>query len=303
MKSQLAELLDGKQIAKQIQAEIKQEVAEFCNQGFAQPKLAAVLVGGDPASEVYVHNKERACHRVGILSELHRMPESTTTADLLDKVDALNRDATVDGILVQLPLPRQIDTQTVLDAVSADKDVDAFHPYNVGLISQGRPRFLPCTPHGVAQLLARYQLKTRGKQVCIIGRSDIVGKPMASMLVQKDFGLGGDYANATVTICHSQTPDLPQLTRQADILIAAIGSPRFVTVSMVKPGAVVIDVGINRTEHGLVGDVDFDQVATVASHLTPVPGGIGPLTVTMLLKNTLAAARGRNSKNAPQNVS
>ncbi len=287
----LANLLDGKQVAKRIQSEIKREVAEFCRQGYDPPKLAAVLVGGDPASEVYVHNKERACHRVGMLSELHRLPESTTTAELLLKVGALNQDATVHGILVQLPLPKQIDTQTVLDAVSADKDVDAFHPYNVGLISQGRPRFLPCTPHGVAQLLAHYHLPTRGQRVCIIGRSDIVGKPMASMLVQKDYGLGGDYANATVTICHSQTPDLPELTRQADILIAAIGSPRFVNASMVKPGAVVIDVGINRTDQGLVGDVDFDQVANVASHLTPVPGGIGPLTVTMLLKNTLAAAR------------
>jgi methylenetetrahydrofolate dehydrogenase (NADP+)/methenyltetrahydrofolate cyclohydrolase len=253
--------------------------------------LAAVLVGDDPASQVYVRNKEQACHRVGIQSQLHRLPAASSTADLLGLVQQLNADSRVSGILVQLPLPQQIDTQAVLDAVDASKDVDAFHPYNVGLISQGRPRFLPCTPHGVLQLLKRYQLKTSGRHVCIIGRSDIVGKPMALMLAQKDIGLGADFANATVTLCHSKTADLPATVRSADIVIAAIGSPQFVTAAMLKPGAIVVDVGINRTSEGLVGDVDFAGASQIASYITPVPGGVGPLTVTMLLENTLAAAR------------
>lgn len=286
-----AELLDGKAVAKQIQAETKASVEEFVSQHQSTPVLAAVLVGDDPASQVYVRNKERACARIGIQSQLHRLPDSTSTGEVIGLVNQLNHDSAVSGILVQLPLPPQIDSQQVLDTVAANKDVDAFHPLNVGLISQGRPRFLPCTPHGIVQLLYRYQLPTAGKQVCVIGRSDIVGKPMASMLIQRNSGLGPEMANATVTICHSRTQNLADITRQADMLIAAIGRPKFVTADMIKPGAAVIDVGINRTETGLVGDVDFDQVRETAGYLTPVPGGVGPLTVTMLLENTLKAAQ------------
>ena len=286
-----AELLDGKGISKQIQSETKAKVAEFVAAGHDEPVLAAVLVGDDPASQVYVRNKERACKRVGISSQLHRMPAESSTEDLLAMVDGLNKDKKVSGILVQLPLPDQIDSRLVLDAIDPLKDVDAFHPHNVGLISQGRPQFLPCTPHGIVQMLKRCGVETTGKHVCVIGRSDIVGKPMAMMLLQRDSGLGPEMANATVTLCHSRTPDLKAFTTQADILVAAIGKPNFVTADMVKPGAAVVDVGINRTDDGLVGDVDFGAVSEVAGHLTPVPGGVGPLTVTMLLKNTLKAAQ------------
>lgn len=289
--------LDGRKISKEIQAEIKQRVTEFQQQYSQAPMLAAVLVGDDPASGVYVRNKERACKRAGIGSQLHRMPAESTTADVLAKVNALNADPQVNGILVQLPLPSGVDTQVVLDAVDASKDVDAFHPHNVGLISQGRARFLPCTPHGIVQLLARYEIKTNGKHVVVIGRSDIVGKPMALMLAGRDCGLGADFANATVTICHSRTTNLAEITRTADILVAAIGKPKFVTADMVKDGAVVIDVGINRTDDGLVGDVDYDAILDKASFVTPVPGGVGPLTVTMLLENTLTAARQQLDKN------
>jgi methylenetetrahydrofolate dehydrogenase (NADP+)/methenyltetrahydrofolate cyclohydrolase len=286
-----ATILDGKALAREIQSETKQSVATFFAQRQVTPTLAAVLVGEDPASQVYVRNKERACSRVGIDSQLHRMPASSSTEELLAKVDSLNQDSSVHGILVQLPLPDGIDSRLILDAISPDKDVDAFHPHNVGLISQGRPRFLPCTPHGIVQMLARNQISTSGKQVAVLGRSDIVGKPMAMMLSGRGCGLGPDVANATVTICHSRTQNLAELTAHADVLIAAIGKPKFVTADMVKPGATVIDVGINRTDDGLVGDVDFENVMPIAGHLTPVPGGVGPLTVTMLLENTLMAAR------------
>lgn len=286
-----AKILDGKAIAKQIQAEIKTEVAEFVEQSGVTPTLAAVLVGEDPASQVYVRNKERACKRAGLNSQLHRMSSDSTTEQVLAKVNALNDDPSVHGILVQLPLPEQVDSLLVLDAVDWRKDVDAFHPTNVGLISQGRPRFLPCTPHGIVQMLHRSGVTTEGKNVCVIGRSDIVGKPMALMLVQRSSAMGGEMANATVTMCHSRTPDLPSVTRQADIVIAAVGRANFVTADMVKPGAVVVDVGINRTDDGLVGDVDFPAVSEIASWITPVPGGVGPLTVTMLLRNTFSAAK------------
>ncbi len=286
-----AAILDGKKIAKEIQLEIKDRVATFIAQGHVAPQLAAVLVGEDPASHVYVRNKERACQRAGIQSQIHRLPDSSTTQDVLGKVRQLNADSNVSGILVQLPLPAAVDTQAVLDAVSPDKDVDAFHPHNVGLISQGRPRFLPCTPHGIVQLLSRHQISTSGKNVVIVGRSDIVGKPMAMMLTGKDIGLGSEVANATVTICHSRTADLQTHTRSADVLIAAIGKPEFITGEMLKPGAIVIDVGINRTASGLVGDVCFQSALNVAQFITPVPGGVGPLTVTMLLDNTLKAAQ------------
>ncbi|MDO5113939.1 MAG: bifunctional methylenetetrahydrofolate dehydrogenase/methenyltetrahydrofolate cyclohydrolase FolD [Planctomycetia bacterium] len=280
-------ILDGKSLSQTLRQEIAEEVAFFVAQTGITPCLAAILVGEDPASQVYVRNKERACANVGMKSVLFRLPADTTSEELLTLVEKLNHDATVHGILVQLPLPPQIDEKTILDAISPDKDVDAFHPANVGLILQGRPRFLPCTPFGIQEMLRRYGIETAGKHVVILGRSDIVGKPMGAMMVQR--GLGAD---ATVTICHSKTANLPAVTRLADILIVAIGRPRFVTAEMVKPGAVVVDVGINRTEEGLVGDVDFEAVKEVASAITPVPGGVGPLTITMLLGNTLKAARG-----------
>jgi methylenetetrahydrofolate dehydrogenase (NADP+)/methenyltetrahydrofolate cyclohydrolase len=224
-------------------------------------------------------------------SRLHRLSANTTTTELLDLVEQLNQDEGVSGILVQLPLPKQVDDQRVLDAIDWRKDVDAFHPFNVGLLSQGRPRFLPCTPYGIVQILYRSQIITAGKRVCVIGRSDIVGKPIASMLIQRTSPVGPDWANATVTLCHSRTPDLAEVTREADILIAAIGQPEFVTAQMVKPGATVIDVGINRVGDQLVGDVNYGEVRRIASAITPVPGGVGPLTVTMLISNTLIAAK------------
>ncbi|MEX0939452.1 MAG: bifunctional methylenetetrahydrofolate dehydrogenase/methenyltetrahydrofolate cyclohydrolase FolD [Pirellulales bacterium] len=280
-----ATILDGKAIALQIQDEIREQVVDFIHNNGAVPCLAAVLVGENAASEVYVRNKRRACERVGIESQMHRLPVSASTDDLLKLIAKLNKDAQVHGILVQLPLPEQIPPQRILHAVSPAKDVDAFHPENVGRLVQGQPRFLPCTPHGVQQLLVRSGISIPGKHVVVVGRSDIVGKPLAIMLVQR-----GDRADATVTICHSRTPDLASFTRQADILVAAVGRAKLITAEMVKPGAAVVDVGMNRTEEGLVGDVDFAAVREVAGHITPVPGGVGPLTVTMLLNNTLAAA-------------
>lgn len=281
-----AEILDGKKMAEQIQGEIAEEVIDFIQNNAFTPCLAAVLVGENPASEVYVRNKRRACERVGIESKLIRLPDTTTEEELLTQIAKLNKDRDVHGILVQLPLPRQIDERRVLLAVNPAKDVDAFHPENVGRLVQGRPRFLPCTPHGVQQLLIRSGIPTAGQHVVIVGRSDIVGKPLAMMLVQR-----GEGADATVTVCHSRTKNLAEITRSADIVVIAIGQPKFLKADMVKPGAVVIDVGINRTDEGLVGDVDFGPVSEVASKITPVPRGVGPLTVTMLLYNTLQAAR------------
>lgn len=289
-----ARILDGKAIALEIQNEIRDEVAALVEQTGKRPKLAAVLVGDDPASQVYVRNKEMACKRVGMTSELIRLSAATTTEELEQLIERLNTDEETSGILVQLPLPKHIDAQRILDAIDWRKDVDAFHPYNVGLLSQGRPQFLPCTPYGVIQILYRSQIKTAGKKVCIIGRSDIVGKPLASMLVQRSSPIGPDWANATVTLAHSQTPNLAAVTSDADILIAAIGQPEFVKAEMVRPGATVIDVGINRLGERLVGDVDFESIKEVAGAITPVPGGVGPLTVTMLLNNTLIAARLKN---------
>ena len=280
-----ARLIDGKKISAQFREQTRLEAAELLARGIV-PHLAAVLVGDDPASAVYVRNKERACESLGFRSTLHRQPASTSQQELLELIAELNANATVHGILVQSPLPRQIDPLAVLDAVDPAKDVDAFHPWNVGLIAQGRPRFLPCTPAGVQQLLIHEGIDTAGKHAVILGRSDIVGKPMALLLMQK--GLAAD---ATVTVCHSRTQNLPALLRQADLLIAAIGKPKFVTADMIKPGAVVIDVGINRTDSGLVGDVDFDAVKEIAAAITPVPGGVGPMTVALLLQNTLTAAK------------
>ncbi|WP_425395320.1 bifunctional methylenetetrahydrofolate dehydrogenase/methenyltetrahydrofolate cyclohydrolase FolD [Aeoliella sp.] len=282
--SDTAQIIDGKAIAKQIRDELAVEVVEFIQNNSVVPCLAAVLVGDDPASEVYVRAKRKACDHVGIDSQLHRLPADTTQDELLELVAKLNKDNAVHGILVQLPLPAGLDADQVLLAVSPAKDVDAFHPTNVGRLVQGKPRFLPCTPHGVMQLLKRTGIDTAGKDAVVVGRSDIVGKPLAVLLAARG-------ADATVTVCHSRTKDLAAHTRAADILIAAIGKPDFITGDMIKPGAVVIDVGVNRTEGGLVGDVEFDSAAQVASHITPVPGGVGPMTIAMLLVNTLRAAQ------------
>ena len=289
-----AVLLDGKAIAKELRAELKQQVEEFTARSGVTPTLAAILVGDDPASQVYVRNKERACERAGINSVLHRLPAETNQDTLLALIAQLNEDRSTSGILCQLPLPGHIAEQKVLDAISPAKDVDAFHPENVGLIAQGRPRFLPCTPHGVQQILHRSGISLSGKHVVIIGRSEIVGKPLAMLMVQRTSHLGADAVNATVTVCHSRTKNLAEITRTADVLVPAIGRPKFVTADMVKSGAAVIDVGINRTEAGLVGDVDFDAVREVAGYITPVPGGVGPLTIAMLLQNTLTAAKQSN---------
>jgi methylenetetrahydrofolate dehydrogenase (NADP+)/methenyltetrahydrofolate cyclohydrolase len=283
-------ILDGKQIAQQIRTELSEQVVEFLSNNAIVPTLAAVLVGDDPASQVYVRNKQRACEQVGIDSQLHRLPVETSEDDLLRLIAKLNKSEEVHGILVQLPLPPHIRPQRVLDAVSVWKDVDAFHAENVGLLVQGRPRFLPCTPQGVQQILHRSGIPTAGKHVVILGRSEIVGKPLALMLMQRDSEFGPSAANATVTVCHSRSQDLAKITRIADVLVAAIGQANFVTAEMIKPGAAVIDVGINRGDVGLVGDVDFASACAVAGHITPVPGGVCPLTIAMLLRNTLRAA-------------
>ena len=286
-----ANILDGKSLANALREEIRQDVEAFQSATQVTPKLAAILVGEDPASQIYVRSKQRACRKAGIESQLIRLPAETTEFDLLSTVDRLNAAADVHGILVQLPLPASIPEQIILDAVSAEKDVDAFHAENAGLLLQGRPRFLPCTPHGIQVLLHRHEIPVAGKHVVIVGRSNIVGKPLAGLLVQRGSYLGASAANATVTVCHSRTTDLPDLTRSADILVVAIGRPNFVTAEMVQEGTVVVDVGSNQTADGFVGDVDFAGVAPLASHITPVPGGVGPLTVTMLLRNTLTAAQ------------
>lgn len=281
-----AKLIDGKGLAARIRVELAGEIKSFHKTTGVQPHLAAVLVGEDPASAVYVRSKQKACEKCGIKSTLHRLDESTSQSQLLELVDALNRDTTVHGILVQLPLPADIDETAVLDAVAPLKDVDCFHPENVGLMVQGRPRYLPCTPAGCQRLIAAAGVETSGAHAVVVGRSEIVGKPMAMMLVQK-----GDFANATVTITHSRTESLAEITRSADILIAAIGRPNFITAEMIKPGACVIDVGINRVDGKLVGDVDFAEALEVAGSITPVPGGVGPMTIAMLLQNSLTAAR------------
>lgn len=281
-----ARLIDGKQLAARLRDQLAVSVAEFVNSGGAQPHLAAILVGDDPASAVYVRNKQRACEKSGIKSTLHRLGGETTQQELLDLISSLNTDPDVHGILVQLPLPEQIHETTVLDAVTPLKDVDCFHPENVGLMVQGRPRYLPCTPAGCQRLIEEAGIETSGAHAVVVGRSEIVGKPMAMMLVQK-----GKVANATVTITHSRTKDLAEITRQADILIAAIGRPEMITADMIKPGACVIDVGINRVGDRLVGDVDFEPALEVAGAITPVPGGVGPMTIAMLLENTLTAAK------------
>jgi methylenetetrahydrofolate dehydrogenase (NADP+)/methenyltetrahydrofolate cyclohydrolase len=282
-----AKLLDGKALAQTMQAEIAAAVADRIAAGKPRPGLATVLVGDDPASRVYVSNKRKACELVGMVSVHHELPPTTSKAELLAVVESLNRDPAVHGILVQLPLPKQIDEAAVIRSINPAKDIDAFHPETVGLLTTGHPRFLPCTPHGVQQLLVRNDIRIDGAHVVIVGRSNIVGKPLALILMQKWPG-----GNATVTVAHTGTRHLAALTRSADIVVVAIGRAKFLTADMVKPGAAIVDVGMNRVDGKLCGDVDFAAVSQVAGAITPVPGGVGPMTITMLLQNTLKAAEG-----------
>ena len=280
-------ILDGKALAERVRGELAAETAEFRERTGVTPGLAVVLVGEDPASRVYVRNKENLVKAAGMNGEVVRLPAETTQAELLATVDRLNADPAVHGILVQLPLPRHLDSVEVLDRVDPLKDVDGFHADNVGLLAQGRPRFVPCTPLGIVELLKDAGVETRGAHAVVLGRSQVVGKPVALLLLQKGRG-----ADATVTVCHTGTKDPARFAREADILIAAMGAPEAVKADWVKPGAVVIDVGIHRKTDGkLCGDVDFAAVSQVASRITPVPGGVGPMTVAMLLRNTLFAAK------------
>ena len=281
--------LDGKALGQTIRAEVAAKVAARAAAGKRAPGLAAVIVGDNPASHVYVRNKHKACQDAGLATWVHTLPADTTQAQLLDLVARLNADPAVHGILVQLPLPKQIDEDAVLRAVAPAKDVDCFHPENVGLLAVGHPRYYPCTPHGVFQLLTRNGFDPAGKEVVIVGRSNIVGKPLALMLAQKRTAPNPAGGDATVTIAHTRTADLAAVCRRADILVAAAGVPRVVTPDMVRPGAVVVDVGTNSVNGKLVGDV-HEGVWEVAAALSPVPGGVGPMTITMLLVNTLAAA-------------
>ena len=288
-----AQVIDGKQIAADMRAEMQAEIERLKSEHDLTPGLAVVLVGENPASKVYVGQKKKACAATGIYSTEDKLPEETTEEELLKVVERLNNDDSIHGILVQLPLPKQINENKILNAIRPDKDVDGFHPVNVGHMLVGDPIFLPCTPHGVQHLLLRSGNPPDGKHVVIVGRSNIVGKPVAAILMQKKEG-----ANATVTVCHSRTQNLPEITKQGDVLIAAIGRAKFVTADMVKPGAVVIDVGVNRVDdpeakrgYRLVGDVDFEAVKEVAGAITPVPGGVGPMTITMLLHNTIRSAK------------
>ena len=279
----MAVIIDGKLVSAKTREKIKERVEEFKAQNGATPGLAVIVVGTDPASAVYVRNKHKATLDVGMNSYQIEMPECTDEEELLSKITELNEDPAVSGILVQLPLPKHISEKKITSAILPQKDVDAFHPQNVGKIMIGDYDFLPCTPAGIMRLLDFYDIKIEGKKCVVLGRSNIVGKPMAHLLLEK---------NGTVTVCHSKTENLSEITKSADIIVVAIGRPKFLKAEMVKDGAVVIDVGINRDESGkLVGDVDFDVVANVASYITPVPGGVGPMTITMLLENTLTAAR------------
>src|SRR6516165_5749637 len=280
-------LLDGKQLAQTMRAEIAAEIADFVRTNDRKPGLAAVLVGDDPGSHKYVRNKRKACQEVGVESWLHALPADTSESQLLQLLARLDFDPDVNGILVQLPLPKQIREEVIVRSVSPLKDVDGFGPENLGLLATGHPRFLPCTPHGIQQLLVRNGIKLEGAHVVIVGRSNIVGKPLALILMQKAAG-----ANATVTVCHSKSRDLADITRTADILVVSIGQAHFLKADMVRPGAVVVDVGMNRLPDGKpTGDVDFEAVEKIASAISPVPGGVGPMTITMLLHNTLRSAQ------------
>ncbi len=287
-----ARIIDGKVTSDQIKNELQKEIIGLKQSGIV-PGLAAVLVGDDMASGIYVRNKAKACEQIGINSEVMKYPGDMTEKELLDKVDELNKRVDINGILVQLPLPKQIREEKVIIAIDPEKDVDGFHPLNVGMMWAGEPTFLPCTPYGIQQLLVRNGYDPAGKHVVILGRGSLVGKPLATILLQKARG-----ANATVTICHTGTVDMAYFSRQADILVAAIGKAHFVGKDMVRPGAVVIDVGVNRLEdktkekgYRVVGDVNFEEVSQIASAITPVPGGVGPMTIAMLLTNTVKAAK------------
>lgn len=278
----MGSIIDGNKIAQDIRNEVRQKALELKEQKGITPGLAVVLVGEDPASKVYVGRKAKACAEVGFLSREYKLPADTGEDKLLSLIDALNKDPLIHGILVQLPLPKNISTDKIIAAIDPHKDVDGFHPYNVGGLVTGSPLFVPCTPRGIMELIARTGINLKGNEAVVVGRSNIVGKPMAMLLLAE---------HATVTICHSRTKDLPAVTRRADILIAAVGKPHMIRAEMVKEGAVVIDVGVNRLENGkLAGDVAFDEVAPKASFITPVPGGVGPMTIAMLMKNTLDAA-------------
>lgn len=276
------QIIDGKKISQEIKDELREKMAELKQKGESRC-LAVIQIGNDPASSVYVNNKKKACEYIGIDSESYHLPEETTEKELLELIDGLNRKPEVNGILVQLPLPKQIDEDKILLAISPEKDVDGFHPVNVGNLSIGRPGFVSCTPAGVIQLLKHSGIEIEGKECVVLGRSNIVGKPMAMLLLRE---------NGTVTVCHSRTKDLKEITRRADILVAAIGKPKFIDADYVKEGAVVIDVGIHRNENGkLCGDVDFESVAPHCAAITPVPGGVGPMTIAMLMHNCVEGIR------------
>ena len=276
------QIIDGKKISQEIKDELREKMAELKQKGGSRC-LAVIQVGDDPASSVYVNNKKKACEYIGIDSESYHLPEETTEKELLELIDELNRKPEVNGILVQLPLPKQIDENKILLAISPEKDVDGFHPVNVGNLSIGRPGFVSCTPAGVIQLLKHSGIEIEGKECVVLGRSNIVGKPMAMLLLRE---------NGTVTVCHSRTKDLKEITKRADILVAAIGKPKFIDADYVKEGAVVIDVGIHRNENGkLCGDVDFESVAPHCAAITPVPGGVGPMTIAMLMNNCVEGIR------------
>lgn len=280
----MSRLIDGKVISAAVKERVKNEVAQLNEKGITVG-LAVIIVGEDPASKIYVANKKKACEALGIVSEEYALPESTTEKELLGLIDTLNAKKSINGILCQLPLPRHLDEKRIINAISPEKDVDAFHPVNVGRIMIGDYDFVPCTPAGIMEMLAYENIETEGKRCVVIGRSNIVGKPMAMLLLHK---------NGTVTICHSRTKNLKEICLDADILVAAVGKAKFVTADMVKEGAVVIDVGMNRADGRLCGDVDFEAVKDKASAITPVPGGVGPMTIAMLMQNTLTAAKRQN---------
>ncbi|MBE6681954.1 MAG: bifunctional methylenetetrahydrofolate dehydrogenase/methenyltetrahydrofolate cyclohydrolase FolD [Ruminococcaceae bacterium] len=283
----MATIIDGKLVTAKIREEIKNESAAFEKETGVKPGLAVIIVGDDPASQVYVRNKGKACEEVGFYSEIHRLPAETTEEELLSLVHSLNENEKIHGILVQSPLPGHLDEALIVNNIRYEKDVDAFHPVNVGKIMIGDYNFLPCTPAGVMELLKAYDIDVCGKEVAVVGRSNIVGKPQAMLML---------HANATVTICHSRTKNLKEVLNRADVVVMAIGKAKFLKADMIKEGAVVIDVGMNRDENGkLCGDVDFEECEKKASYITPVPGGVGPMTITMLMKNTLTAARTQTS--------
>ncbi|UOF90489.1 bifunctional methylenetetrahydrofolate dehydrogenase/methenyltetrahydrofolate cyclohydrolase FolD [Fodinisporobacter ferrooxydans] len=276
-----AVVLNGKHVAAELQQQLKHDVEKLKLQNIT-PGLAVLLIGDDPASHTYVRAKEKAAAEVGIYSVVFRMPETVTQQQVIDRIQQLNQDDSIHGILVQLPLPKHIDVRTVIDAIDPEKDVDGFHPVNIGNMQLGKDAFLPCTPFGVLHLLKQYNIDLQGKNTVIVGHSHIVGRPLATLLLNE---------NATVSVCHAYTKNLKEMTRMADILIVAVGKKHLITADMVKPGAVVIDVGINREKNRIYGDCDFDEIQSVASYITPVPGGVGPMTISMLLYNTVAAAR------------